>query len=268
MKGTSRREWMAGSLGVLAGSLPKPGCQTNAWTIDSPQSFLHTLERIRNFGYRGFETSFRNLEGKAALLQKPVAESGLRLIGVHIWLPEYGPPGIATTDLIERVIAICAEFSAERLILSGGPPAAGLNAKVEALARAQETARAARLGFAYHNHGAEFANRGAEMEVILGRTTVPLILDAGHAWLAGTAITDFFTRNHGRIAGVHLRDFREREQVPLGKGEVDYASFAAAAKKSGWSGWVINEEERLNNVKPGDEAVAPARAFLKTLFGV
>ena len=264
----TRREWLLSSVAAMIAGGVRPGCQTNAWSISASDSFLAALDRIRAFGYLGYETSFRNLDGRGPQLKALIDAMGLKLIGIHIWLPEYGPEGIATADMIQRVVESGAAFGAERLILSGARASSGVGAKAAALTRAQQSARARGLGFAYHNHGPEFANQGAEIEELIAKTEVPLILDAGHAYLAGADLPGFFARHHQRIAGVHLRDFQKREQVPLGQGEVDYGALAAAVKKTAWSGWVINEEERLNNVKPGDSAVGPARAALKKLFGV
>jgi sugar phosphate isomerase/epimerase len=93
-------------------------------------------------------------------------------------------------------------------------------------------------------------------------------MDAGHAYRARTDIPAFFSRHAARIDGMHLRDFKNDDQVPLGEGEFDLKPLVAAVERTGWPGWIINEEERLNDVKPGDAAVAPARKQVRKLFGV
>ena len=77
----------------------------------------------------------------------------------------------------------------------------------------------------------------------------------------------FFTKHRGRLAGLHLRDFKGEPQVPLGQGEVDWKPLAAAVKKTGWNGWILAEEERADGSKPGESAAAPARETLRQLFG-
>jgi sugar phosphate isomerase/epimerase len=255
---------------LLGAAKPQAGCQTNAWRIDAkdPQSFPAVLDKIRGYGYAGFETSFRNFEGRSPDFKSRLNQTGLKLIGVHIWTPQYGPNGVPETDLIARVITMGATFGAERLIISGAPATAGIGPKAAAINAAHQAAKAAGLGFAYHNHGPEVANNAAELNEILKRTDAPLLLDAGHAYLGGADPAKFFQQHHGRIAGIHLRDFKARDQVILGEGEVDYKPLAAAIRSAKWSGWVMNEEERLSDVKPGDSAVQPARAALKKLFGV
>lgn len=260
---------------------PRAGCQTNAWRVEPGEfsSLLAVLDRIRHFGYAGFETGFRNLQGQfanAAAARRELERRGLAFPGCHIFLTEYDPKTLlAPAGLAEAVIRGAAALGAERLILSGGSSggqAARAARKGEALNRYGKLAREAGMhGVAYHNHWAEFEEGGWEIERLLAATdgeTVRLIVDAGHAIRAKADVARFFTRHHARIGGIHLRDFRGAEQVPLGEGSVDWKPLAEAIGRLSWSGWLINEEERLGDGKPGDAAVEPARRTLRSMFGV
>lgn len=262
----------------------KPGCQTNAWKIN-PANFdelLAVLAKVRNFGYLGFETSFRNVQSQfadPAGAKQQFAKLGLKFLNIHVFLNEYdSATRIAPPDLIERVARGGAALQAERLVLSGGPcgengkfnaPAAA--AKSAALNKAGELCRGLGIRAAYHNHGPEFADGGREM-LALARDTDPklvdFVIDAGHGMKAGGDVLGFFRANHKRIAGMHVRDFRGEEQLPLGQGSLDYQPLAKAIRAAKWQGWLINEEERLNDVKPGDSAIGPARESMKRIFGV
>ncbi len=280
MSALTRRELLF-ALAAAPGTGPRPACQTNAWRID-PGKFsevLAVLEKIRRYGFEGFETGFRNVEGqfaRASRAREEMARFGMRFLGVHIFLLEYDhATSIAPWELISRVAAGAAALGAERLILSGRGLTSGnsldrgaLDRKVAALDRTGESSSQQGLRLAYHNHDAEFAREGEEIEALLARTSMRLILDAGHVRRARSSVVDFFRRHHRRIDGIHLRDFRGDEQVPLGQGEYDLKPLAAAIREAGWGGWLIAEEERLNDVKPGDAAVAPAREGLRRLFGV
>ena len=79
---------------------------------------------------------------------------------------------------------------------------------------------------------------------------------------------EFFARHHARIAGMHLRDFHNGDQVILGEGDFNLKPVAAAVGKAGWDGWLFNEEERLGGVKLAESAIIPARARMKQVFGV
>ncbi len=96
---------------------------------------------------------------------------------------------------------------------------------------------------------------------------IDFLIDCGWAFRAKVNVPEFFERYHKRIIGLHLRDFRGDEQVPLGQGDFPIKALADAIKRMNWSGWVLNEEERLSGEKPGERAVTPARETLRLVFG-
>src|SRR5215831_13705713 len=104
----------------------KLGCQTNAWRIDPDNfdSLLEVLRRIKELGFDGFETGFRNVQGRfanAAAARAQIETTGLRFLGCHIFLDQYNPQTrIAPQELIQTVAEGAASLGAERLILSGG----------------------------------------------------------------------------------------------------------------------------------------------------
>lgn len=253
------------------------GCQTNAWAIN-PRDFANVLgviQKIKNYGYEGFETGFANVQGQfehAAEAKRQIDAIGARFFGVHIFLLQYDPvTSVAPAELYERVGAGGAKLGAERLILSGTPPRddAGKKRKVEALNRAGAFAAGLGLKLAYHNHAAEAKNNCAELEYLMQGTDpakVWFLLDAGHAFEGGGDVPAIIRRHHARLTGIHLRDFKNGEQVPLGSGDFPLKAVVEAIRQTGWSGWVLNEEERLTS-KPGDSAVKPASEAMFKAFG-
>lgn len=264
---------------------PRIGCQTNAWPLKPGDftQFLGVLGTLKSLGFEGFETSFRNVQAQyaaAAQARAEIEKTGVACFGVHIFLTEYDPvTRIAPTDLVRVTADGAAALGAQRLIVSGGGlvkdgQVAGrdLAQKVEGLNAAARYCKGKGLKFAYHNHGPEFAAGGAEINGLLAGTDpalVEFLVDCGHAYRAGVDLAAFFTEHRGRIAGLHLRDFKGgvEPQVPLGQGDVDWKPLAAAVKKTGWSGWVLAEEERVDGSKPGESAARPARETLRALFG-
>jgi sugar phosphate isomerase/epimerase len=250
------------------------GCQTNAWRIPRGdfQSFLEVLDRIRSYGFQGFETSFQNIEGVFAHSREAriqIEQKGIQFFGVHIFLLEYDPKTcLAPEELIRRVAAGAAEMGAGCLILSGG----AINApehKADALSRAAEYCLQEGLALAYHNHPHAFHQQGAEVEQLIRGTDperVSFVLDVGHVHLAGGDALAFFGHHHRRIAALHLRDFRKEEQVPLGSGTLDLLAWEKAIEECRWTGWALVEEERPNDRRPGDTAVAPASKALHRMF--
>lgn len=269
---------------VAASSNLRAGCQTNAWRIN-PQNFaelLAVLDKIRAYGYHGFETGFRNVQGQFENLPQAraaIEKRGLQFFGCHIFLLQYDESTLLPpAELSTRVIHGAAALSAKRLILSGASarrngtldrPA--LQRKCDELNRVGRLCTGKGIVLAYHNHDKEFVDGGSEMESMLRDTdpqSVRLLLDAGHAFRAGADIAAFVKQHARRIEGIHLRDFRGGEQVPLGEGDVDLRPLAKLLRETNWRGWLINEEERLNDIKPGDAAIHPARKSLRTIFGV
>jgi inosose dehydratase len=258
------------------------GCQTNAWPINPADlsTFFAVLDKIRAYGFQGFETSFANLQSQFASpgeTRRKIEATHLQFFGIHIFLAQYDPEThVAPAALYERVARGGAGLGAERLILSGAPVSTGseldrgaLAKKVEALNRAGGYARNVGLRLvAYHNHAPEFANGAAEMTALIDGTdpaNVGFLLDAGHAFEANADVTAYFRRHHERIIGLHLRDYKDGEQVPLGQGGFPLMKLAAAIEQLQWKGWILCEEERLHG-KPGDEAMRPARAALFHAF--
>ena len=264
---------------TLAGEFSKVklGAQTNAWPIkpgDLSQLF-DVLSKIKAYGFQGFETGFANLRAQfpsPADARQRIEDTGLEFFGIHIFLPQYdAETHVAPATLYEEVARGGAKLGAQRLILSGAPASdeAALTKKTEALNRAGRFAKSVGMRMvAYHNHAPEFANNGAEILGLVRNTNpseVGLLLDAGHAYEAKADIPHFFEMHHRRIIGLHVRDYKNGEQVPLGSGTFPLRELAAAIDRANWQGWILCEEERLN-AKPGDAAMRPARNALFHVF--
>ena len=270
---------MAGGRALFAKGLSDVhvGCQTNAWRIDAREfsNVLDVIQKIKNYGYEGFETGFANVQrqfGRAAEAKKQIADIGIRFFGVHIFLNQYDPETfVAGSAMYEKIAEGGAKLGAERLILSGAPPPdeAGRKRKADALNRAGAFAQKLGLTLAYHNHGPEVENHGAEIEFLLRETDpakVWFLLDAGHAFHAGADVPAFIRKHYRRLAAMHLRDYKNGDQVPLGSGDFPLHAVIETIRQTGWKGWVLNEEERLSS-KPGDSAVKPARDALFHALG-
>ncbi len=265
----------------------KLGCQTNAWRID-PRDFsqvLNVLAKLKELGYDGFETGFRNLQpqfGNSTQARAQIEKIGLQFFGCHIFLDKYDDQTqTAPLDLVKTIADGAAAFGAQRLILSGSGlikegkvDADAVKRKAAGLNAAAKYCRSKGLKLAYHNHGPEFQNGGLEIEGLYKHTDpalVDFLTDCGWAWRGGINVPDFFARHHKRIVGLHLRDFKgdfkSDVQLPLGQGDFPLQQLVAAIKRVKWQGWALNEEERLNGEKPGEAAVAPAKATLDKVFG-
>ena len=127
------------------------------------------------------------------------------------------------------------------------------------------------LQLAYHNEIPECVAHGLEIEALIGETDPSLVgflLDAGHAFQAGIDVPTFFRKHAGRIVGIHLRDYRGGQEVPLGQGNFDLGGLAKAVEQTDWSGWVLAEEDYPNDFKPGSSAIKVARQSIRRAFHV
>ena len=268
---------------TLAATRVNLACQTNAWRIDPANfdSLLTVLTKLKELGYAGFETGYRNIEGQfanAPAARKLIEQSGLTFFGTHIFLEKYDvQTNIAPLSLIQRVAFGAAPLGAQRVILSGAPVVKdgklnqdSLMRKAEGLNFAARYCKTKGIKLAYHNHGPEFTHDGLEIEALILNTDpqlVDFLTDCGWAFHAGANVPAFFAKHQRRLSGLHIRDFKNGEQVVLGQGDFPLVALAAEIQKANWTGWVLNEEERLSGEKLGETVVAPAREALRKAFG-
>jgi len=255
------------------------GCQTNAWAIDPKNfdSFLAVLEQIKQVGYAGFETGFFNLVSEfdaPETARRRIAGTGQVFFGIHIAIPfDKDDPAtkLPPASLYEKVARGGAALGARHLIFSGAPAATPdeLKRKIEALNAAGTFSRSLGLPLAYHNHWWEFQSKIGEIEALYAQTDptlVSFLLDAGHAYRGGADVPEFLRAHSKRLAGLHLRDYKDGKQVPLGQGSFPLAEVAATLKQLQWKGWVLNEEEREDGTKGGLSVIDPAFQALRGAF--
>ena len=257
----------------------KFGVQLNAFPIDPNrfQTFLDTLAQVKQIGYQGFESGFRNVSEQFAAplrARRSIEETGLTFFGIHIFLATemYDPSTrIAPPSVYEPVARGGAALGAKHLILSGAPAENQdqLKHKIAGLNAAGEYARRVGITTAYHNHWPEFESKIGEIEALYTQTDpslVSFVLDAGHAYRGASNLPVFIRAHASRIIGFHLRDYKNGRLVSLGKGTFPLAQVAATVKQIGWKGCVENEEEREDLSKTGLEVIAPAYKAMKEAF--
>jgi inosose dehydratase len=255
------------------------GAQTNAWAIDPARfdSFLGVLDQIKKIGYTGFETGFFNLRPQfksPESARSSIAKSALTFFGIHIAIPfdrndpmTHLPPAALYEEVAHGGLAL----GAQRLIFTGGPSASteDLKRKIAGLNAAGAFSKSLGLPLAYHNHWWEFQSKVGEIEALYTETDpalVSFLLDAGHAYRGGADVPAFLREHHDRIIALHLRDYSNGQQVPLGQGSFPLAEVAATLKHLNWQGWVLNEEEREDGSKLGLTVMEPAFAALRKAF--
>lgn len=253
------------------------GTQTNAWPINPDQvgTLYSVLGQIKELGFNGFETGFRNFQsatGNLRPVRAHLASSGLTFFGIHIFLINYDEnTHIAPEVLYAKVIETGSALGAKHLILSGSPcqSDSDLANKAAGLNHAGTIALESGLSVAYHNHSPEFQNGEREIRYLIENTdakAVSFVVDAGHAFRAGADVPLFLSTYASRVIGVHLRDSKKGQEVPLGEGDFPLAATARALRDANWSGWALLEEERTDGSKPANAAIVPAFNALRRAF--
>jgi inosose dehydratase len=149
--------------------------------------------------------------------------------------------------------------------------------------------RAAGLEPTFHHHVCTYVETPDEIDALLTHADVGLTLDTGHVILGGGDPVTGLERWGARINHVHLKDARlsvldeivrdgagsravweRRTFVRLGQGDVDLDGFMSALINSGYSGWLVVEQDVIPT--PDDPPNGPAtdqqanRAALRTWF--
>lgn len=143
------------------------------------------------------------------------------------------------------------------------------------IAGVEEIAKGLGLIVAFHPHFGTVIETHAQIERLLGTTTVSICLDTGHLVVAGADPLAVAKMAAGRIAHVHLKDVDAalaarvrkgecgyREAVrrglyrPLGDGDVDIAGIVRLLRDTGYAGWYVIEQDMVI-----EDASAAARAL-------
>jgi inosose dehydratase len=141
---------------------------------------------------------------------------------------------------------------------------AGWGRLADGVARAADLARTRGFEATFHHHTATYVEAPWEIERMLELTDVGLLLDTGHLALGGGDPTQALRDWGERINHVHVKDvrgdvlegvIRDAAGMPeawrrgvfcdLGRGDVDLDGFFAELERSGYSGWLVVEQDMV-----------------------
>ncbi len=127
------------------------------------------------------------------------------------------------------------------------------------------------LTLAYHHHMGTVVESGAEIDTLMAATgpATRLLLDTGHAMLAGADPAALARDHMGRVAHIHAKNIRPAVAAQVWEerlsfldavrrgvftvpgdplGSVDFAPVLRAAAEHGYDGWLVIEAEQDPNV--------------------
>jgi inosose dehydratase len=174
---------------------------------------------------------------------------------------------------------------------SVGLDGAGWRRFADGVARAAEVARARGYRPTFHHHTATNVEAPWEIERMLEVTDLGLLLDTGHLALGGGDPVQGLRDWGERIDHLHVKDYkrailegviadragmeeawRRRVFCELGTGDVDLPAFFAELASSGYSGWLVVEQDFIpapdENARNAIAAQARNRAWLTEVAGL
>jgi sugar phosphate isomerase/epimerase len=228
-------------------------------TIDGDVS--GTLKKIAAVGYKEIESAFSKKGGYYGMKPKEFAaflkDTGMswkshHVLGAPFKLPPGAkmptdadgkpisiPPMRNLQDNMQALVDEAAEGSVKFLVCANTPISTldEIKASTEVLNKTDEACKKAGIGFAYHNHDAEFRTVEGQIpyEIFLSQTKMLMELDLAWATKGGKDPLELFKLHPGRFPLWHVKDLdAKREMVlPVGEGTIDYKRIFAAASTAG-----------------------------------
>lgn len=261
-------------------------CQTYTWEMLGPHwhgRVTDLLAAIAAAGYAGVEitnTMIGEFAGRPQAFAAELAARGLALAAFAYARPSgFTDPDACEADLggAREALDFVAEFPEPRLGL-GGPAHPDRSQWPDRLDRAIRFYNAVgRLGAERgvsvnvhpHSHHGSLVESAAEYRYLLDRLDPEYVSfgpDTGHIVRGGQDLLTCLRAHLPRITHLHLKDAdADRCWRQLGQGVCDLPGVLALMAESGYSGWLVAEEESDSARRDGPAAIAANRDYLRQL---
>ena len=177
------------------------------------------------------------------------------------------PPMRDLTSNRQELIDEAAEGGVDYLVCANIPinTLDDLHAGIEVLNKTDEACKKAGIGFAYHNHDAEFhaVDGNVPYELFLSQTAMQMELDLAWAIKGGKDPVVLFNENPGRFPLWHVKDLDATKEniLPVGSGTIDYKRIFAAASVAGLKHFYVEHDMP----KDALASITSSFAYLKNL---
>jgi sugar phosphate isomerase/epimerase len=224
------------------------------------KDFPGTLKMMAGYGYQLVEMC--SPQGYAAIGFGPLAklkpseirtiinDSGLNCPSCHFGFPEL-------TDKLDDRIEFATQLGLTQMICSTFwlPKTATLNdyySSADKLNKAAEKIKKAGMQTGFHNHEFEFAMLDNQLiyDALMGRFDPDLVKMQFQTEVInlGYKASTYFNKYPGRFISSHLSDWTaDKNEVPIGKGIIDWKEFFIASKTGGVKNFFV--EMKLENMK-------------------
>lgn len=250
-----------------------------------------TLKKIAGVGYKEIESAFSKKGGYYGMKPKEFA-SYLTSIGLSwkshhvLGAPFKMPPGAKMPtgadgkpivippmrnlkDNMQELVDEAAEGGVPYLVCANTPinTLDDIKSSIEVLNKTDEACKKAGIGFAYHNHDAEFHTVEGQVpyEMFLSQTKMQMELDLAWATKGGKDPVELFRQNPGRFPLWHVKDLdAARENIlPVGSGTINYKRIFDAASTAGMKHFFVEHDMP----KDALASITASFAYLSKMLG-
>ena len=229
-----------------------------------------TLKKIAAVGYKKIESAFSRKGGYYGMKPKEFAkfltDNGMSWKAHHVLgapfkmpagaKPPAGPDGKPITippmrnlrDNMQELIDEVAEGGTEYLVCANTPIGTldEIKSSIDVLNKTDEACKKAGVGFAYHNHDAEFRAVDGQIpyEMFLTQTKMQMELDLAWATKGGKDPVELFKQHPGRFSLWHVKDLdREFKNImPVGEGSIDFKRIFDASVTAGLKHFFVEHD--------------------------
>jgi sugar phosphate isomerase/epimerase len=229
-----------------------------------------TLKKIAGVGYKKIESAFSKKGGYYGMKPKEFAKflkdigmswKSHHVLGAPFKMPPgakmpTGPDGKPITippmrnlrDNMQELIDEVAEGGVDYLVCANTPITTldEIKSSIEVLNKTDEACKKAKIGFAYHNHDAEFRAVEGQIpyELFLSQTKMQMELDLAWATKGEKDPVELFKQHPGRFPLWHVKDLDAKREIilPVGEGTIDYKRIFDAASTSGMKHFFVEHD--------------------------
>lgn len=256
-------------------------CEVPGWGYQmSPERVLSEMREIgltaTEFGPQGWLPV--DPEARAAA----VAQYGLKPVGAF-FLAVMHDPEFDPIPMVEAELEAFEVAGGEFLVLAADSGRDGYDdrpvldeqgwqALFTNLSRISDVCRTRGVTAVLHPHWGTMVQNVDEVQRVLDNSTVGLCLDTGHLACGGADVVELVRRYADRVGIVHAKDVRmdiARQLlpgeinwsqgiragmfVPIGRGDVDFATIVGLLDNAGFDGyWVLEQDIMLDEEPPAD----------------
>ncbi len=154
-------------------------------------------------------------------------------------------------DNMQQLVDEVAEGGVEWLVCANTPinTLADINSSINILSKTGEACKKAGIGFAYHNHDAEFREVEGKVpyQMMLSQLdagNVKFELDLAWAIKGGADPVELFKKHPGRFPLWHIKDLDATHEIilPAGSGTIDFKHIFNAASTSGMKHFFVEHD--------------------------